>query len=73
MKTYLKSVTPYEREVLALKVKRSVAYFYQIAGGHRNPSAGLCKNLVACEPKLALSDLRPDIWSKTDLNAVGSD
>jgi hypothetical protein len=63
MKTYLRLVAPAEREALALKVKRSVAYFYQIAGGHRNPSAKLCKNLVEHEPRLRLVDLRPDIWA----------
>jgi hypothetical protein len=64
MKTYLKSVSPEERAVLAEKVERSVGYFYQISGGHRKPSSLLCKNLVLHEPRLSLHELRPDIWSE---------
>lgn len=62
MKTYLKQAPPEEREALAAAVKSSVGYFYLIAGGHRNAGTDLCKALVAKEPKLTLSDLRPDIW-----------
>lgn len=63
MKTYLRSVAPEDRELLAEKVACSVAYFYQIAGGHRKPSAKLCKKLIEFEPRLSLAELRPDIWT----------
>jgi len=63
MKTYLQQATPDEREALAITVKSSVGYFYLIGGGHRRASPKLCKRLVAAEPKLTLSGLRPDIWA----------
>jgi len=62
MKKYLKSVSPREREELAKKMKSSVGYFYQLAGGHRKPSPSFCKEIVKCEPRLKLADLRSDIW-----------
>jgi hypothetical protein len=65
MKTYLQQATPEEREALAIAVKSSVGYFYLIGGGHRRASPGLCKRLVAAEPKLTLSGLRPDIWAES--------
>lgn len=68
MKTYLQQATPEEREALAVKVDSSVGYFYLIAGGHRRPGTDLCKLLVANEPKLTLSKLRPDVWP--DLSAA---
>ena len=64
MKTYLKQATPEEREKLAKAVSSSVAYFYQIAGGHKKPGPALCKALVRAEPKLTLGELRPDIWTR---------
>jgi hypothetical protein len=76
MKTYLQQASPEEREALASEVGSSVGYFYLIAGKHRNPSHGLCQRLVTAEPKLTLSDLRPDIWPPADayvvINAVAS-
>jgi hypothetical protein len=63
MKTYLQQATPEDREGLAAAVKSSVGYFYLIGGGHRRASSGLCKKLVAAEPKLTLFELRPDIWA----------
>jgi hypothetical protein len=67
MKTYLKQATPEQREELAEKVDSSVAYFYQIAGGHKQPGHKLCRALVAAESKLTLADLRPDIWATTSV------
>lgn len=64
MKTYLKQAAPEARETLATKVGSSVAYFYQIAGGHKKPGPQLCKALVDAEPLLTLAELRPDIWSQ---------
>lgn len=63
MKTFLKQATPEEREALAVKAGSSVGYFYLIAGGHRKAGTDLCKTLVECEPKLALHELRPDVWA----------
>lgn len=65
MKNLLRTMTPTDRAELAQKAGRSVGYFYQIAGGHRKPSAVLSKQLVLIEPRLTLHELRPDIWSVT--------
>lgn len=62
MKTYLRQATSEQREQLATAVESSVDYFYQIAGGHKKPGTDLCKRLVAAEPKLTLTELRPDVW-----------
>jgi hypothetical protein len=63
MKTYLRQAPQSDRENIAHVVGSSVAYFYQIAGGHKKPGVDLCKALVAAEPRLTLHELRPDIWS----------
>lgn len=47
---------------LAEKVESSPAYLSQIAHGHRKPSPALCRRLVAAEPRLTLSALRPDVY-----------
>lgn len=60
----MKVATPDERELLANRVESSVAYFWQLAGGHKKPGHKLCRRLVAAEPRLKLADLRPDIWSR---------
>ena len=71
MKTYLQQATPVERDALAVEVGSSVGYFYLLAGGHRRASPRLCRRLIAAEPKLTLTDLRPDIWSSTAPFAEG--
>ena len=58
----MQNATPEEREQLASLVDSTVAYFYQIAGGHKQPGPKLCKRLVSAEPRLTLTELRPDIW-----------
>ena len=65
MKNYLKQAAPCDRKTLADAAGTSVAYLYLIGGGHRRAGPELCKKLVAAEPKLALCDLRPDIWSSS--------
>jgi hypothetical protein len=62
MKTYLREATPDQRTALAEQVGSSVAYFYQIAGGHKKAGAALCRALSDAEPRLTLSELRPDYW-----------
>lgn len=66
MKTWLRQATDAERQALAERVDSSVGYFYLIAGLHRRPGTKLCKALVACEPKLTLEGLRPDVWGPSD-------
>lgn len=72
MKAYLKQAGPEEREALAKKVGSSVAYFYQIAGGHKKAGAQLCKALVEAESRLTLAELRPDIWSRENAQMPGN-
>jgi hypothetical protein len=62
MKTFLKNSNDAEREQLAAMVGSSVNYFWQIAGGHKQPGPKLCKKLVEANPKFTLAELRPDIW-----------
>lgn len=69
MKTYLKQASPDEREALASAVSSSVGYFYLIGGKHKKPGPNLCQKLVEAEPKLTLSELRPDIWTPLDSNS----
>ena len=69
MKTYLKQASPDQREALAAEANSSVGYFYLIGGGHKKPGTGLCQRLVAAEPKLTLTELRPDIWPPSSATA----
>lgn len=62
MKTFLQQSTPEQREALAQEVKSSVAYFYQIAGGHKQPSTKLSRAIAEADPRITLSELRPDVW-----------
>lgn len=71
MKSYMQQSTPEERDALAKKVGSTVGYFYQIAGGHKQPGPKLCRKLVAAESKLTLPELRPDIWSPVPSSRVG--
>lgn len=70
MKTYLRQASAEEREALAAKVESSVGYFYLIAGQHKKPGAKLCRKLVDAEPKLTLSELRPDIWEPAEAGSA---
>ena len=63
MKEFLKSIKREEREQLANAVGSSVAYFHQIAGGHRKPSARLCVLLEKHSNGLLKKEsLRPDYF-----------
>ena len=42
---WLKDHSPEEREVLATSANTTVAYLYQLAGGHRTPSLSLALKL----------------------------
>ncbi len=69
MKEFLKSVKREERERLAIAVGSSVAYFHQIAGGHRKPSARLCVMLETHSNGLIKKeDLRPDYFGQAEHN-----
>jgi DNA-binding transcriptional regulator YdaS (Cro superfamily) len=67
MKTFLKNTSPDEREALANRLGTSVAYFWQIAGGHRKPSALLCRRLEAASGGLiSAAELRPELFGSID-------
>jgi transcriptional regulator with XRE-family HTH domain len=58
----LPNLTRAERDALAAAAGTAPVYLSQIAKGLRSPSPKLARRLVDCEPRLRLSDLRPDIW-----------
>ena len=63
MKDFLKTSSKEQRQQLASQVGSTVAYFQQIAGGHRKPGAKLCR-LIQQESKgkIKAKDLRPDYF-----------
>jgi DNA-binding transcriptional regulator YdaS (Cro superfamily) len=64
IKTFVRSTEKLERERIAALAGTTDAYFHQLAGGHRRPSASLCKRLeVASGGLLNKEQLRPDIYS----------
>lgn len=63
MQEWLKKATTPERDRVAAEAGTSVAYLYQIAGGHRNPSLELSKKLqAATSGELTIAGLRPDLY-----------
>lgn len=63
MKRFLKNSSSDERKKVAGLAGTTVNYFWQVAGGHRKPSALLAKRLeVASEKKMTRAGLRPDIY-----------
>ena len=65
LKKLLQTMSGEEREELARKAETTVAYLYQIAGGHRQAGSNLAKRLVAADQRLCLHKLRPDLWAPT--------
>lgn len=65
LKTYVNSLDPSAREEYARRAQTTVAYLYQLTGGHRAPSPGLAKRLhIESGRKVHLAKLRPDIWAR---------
>lgn len=63
MRTFLKTTSKTERERVAKEVETTVAYLFQLAGGHREPSVKLAMRLEkASGGLLSRRDLRPDIF-----------
>lgn len=63
MRTFLKTTSKTERERVAKEVETTVAYLFQLAGGHRKPSVKLAMRLEkASGGLLSRRDLRPDIF-----------
>lgn len=69
MKEFIKSLNKSDRELIAKKAGTTDDYLFQIAGGHRNPSAALAKKLeIASGGVITRADLRPDIFGDIDNN-----
>lgn len=67
IKTYIKTLTPIERAAFAKGVGTSVAYLYQLAGGHRSPSTKLAQKIETVSGGLVRKEvLRPDVWPLAD-------
>ena len=65
MKQFLNQASPDGREVLAMTIGTTVAYLYQIAGGHSRPGALLCRQIeTATHGLVTAEELRPDIFKK---------
>lgn len=62
IKEWLSSVAEDERSLVAESAGTSVAYLYQLAGGHRKASLELADRLqTATKGKLTISGVRPDL------------
>lgn len=62
LRDWLHSHSDSERSVLADSARTSVAYLWQLAGGHRNASVELVARLnKASKGALTLEGLRPDL------------
>ncbi len=62
---YLRTLTPAERTALAFRVSEqgSVGYLYQLAGGHRRPSAERARRLEeASGGMVTRQELLPDLF-----------
>ena len=65
MKTFLKKKSRQQREAIADEAGTTVAYLWQIAGGHSKPGAILCRKIeAATKGKVKVAELRPDIFKK---------
>lgn len=62
IKEWLTSASEDERERVAREARTSVAYLYQLAGGHRKASLELADRLrVATNGSLTIAGIRPDL------------
>lgn len=54
-----------QREAVAKKAETSVAYLWQLSGGHRKASLELAKRLQdASKKQLTIEGLRPDVFGE---------
>jgi len=68
LKTYLDERDLPAREAFAKRAGTTYAYLIQLAGGHRAASPKLAKALhKASRCEIALSAIRPDIWSESEV------
>lgn len=63
LQTWLSKTPQEQRETVAEKAETTVAYLWQLSGGHRKASLEMAKRLqVATEGALTIEGLRPDIF-----------
>lgn len=57
------TLTAQQGRVLAEKVGTTPAYLYQVLTGRRTANPALARCINAADPRILLSDLRPDDWT----------
>ena len=63
LRTWLSKTPPEQRQRVAEDAETSVAYLWQLSGGHRKASLEMAKRLQdATEGQLTIEGLRPDIF-----------
>lgn len=63
LQTWLSKTPQDQREMVAEKAETTVAYLWQLSGGHRKASLEMAKRLqVATDGALTIEGLRPDIF-----------
>lgn len=63
LKDFLRTLAPDEREAFAEAANTSVAYLYQLAGGHRDASAKMAVKIEkASQGAVTRRELRPDYF-----------
>lgn len=71
IRTWLSGADKPERERVAREAGTSVAYFFQLAGGHRNASIELAKRIERATGGLvSRRDLRPDFFDDNSTKAA---
>lgn len=56
------ALTPKDARELAERAGTTPAYLYQVLTGRRRANAALARRINAADPRILLSDLRPDDW-----------
>lgn len=67
LRDWLAKASTEQRETLAKEARTSVAYLWQLAGGHRKASLKLAKALQdASSGALTIEGLRPDVFGSSE-------
>jgi DNA-binding transcriptional regulator YdaS (Cro superfamily) len=63
LRTWLSKTSSDQRQLVAESAETSVAYLWQLSGGHRKASLEMAKRLQdATDGELTIEGLRPDIF-----------
>jgi transcriptional regulator with XRE-family HTH domain len=67
-RTFLKTTTPAERDLVAKRAGTTVGYLKQIAGGHSRPSADLAVRLeLASDRRMTREELLPEFFVRAPM------